>query len=352
MRTGESELELWPSYGEYPVYDELLYYAMAKDELRNSMYRRVIEKRVKNKSVVDMGTGGEVVLARMCVEAGASKVYAIEVNEEAYKMSKNTIARLGLEKKIALIKGDAREIDLPEKMDICVSELIGTVGSAEGVISILNDSRKLLKDGGEIVPFRCVTKIAGVRFGDDLRLNNGLSEIASYYTEKIYESVGRRFDVRMCVKNVQEKHIMTEVADFEELEMIKVMEVDGRRYIRVKVIKDGKIDGFILWVRLEVEEGRWLDALDDVCSWLPVYYPVFYPGVEVSEMDVVEIECLRALSDNGLNPDYAVSGRIKRRFFDDVEYSYESRHHPEVYKEGKFYSELNEAVKRGISITT
>jgi amino acid adenylation domain-containing protein len=351
-RLSNAALELFPSHGEYFIYDEIPYLQMTKDELRNRLYRRAIRSRVKGKTVVDIGTGGDIVLTKMCVEAGAVKIYAIEHSEEGYQAAKSKIRQLGLEQKVALIKGDARQVDLPEKVDVSVSELIGTVGSAEGVIPILNNARRFLKEGGEIIPFRCVTRIAGVSFGNELEVKNGLSEVSTYHLEKIYESLGRKFDVRMCVKNVNRRHIITEEADFEDLELTKEMEEEAEREINLKVLRRGKIDGFILWIRLETEEGMALDALEDDCNWLPVYYPVFYPGIEVNEADEIEMRGRRVTSDNGLNPDYIIKGKIKRIYGEDLQYKYESRRHPATYKEGGFYLELNEAVESGGVITS
>src|SRR5262249_41209368 len=77
------QIEIWPCVGEYDVYDELLYYAMTKDERRNSSYRAAINRLVEDKVVLDLGTGKDVIWARYCVEAGAKKVYAIEILDEA-----------------------------------------------------------------------------------------------------------------------------------------------------------------------------------------------------------------------------------------------------------------------------
>ena len=42
--------ELWPSVGDYGVYDELLYYALTHDERRNEAYRAAIGPAVPGRS--------------------------------------------------------------------------------------------------------------------------------------------------------------------------------------------------------------------------------------------------------------------------------------------------------------
>src|SRR5262249_3107042 len=159
---------LWPSIGEYFLYDPVMYHAMTHDELRNQAYRVAIERQVKDKVVLDIGTGADVTLARLCTDAGASHVYPIEKLDASDEHARDLIAKLGLGDRINLLHGEAKEIQLPEKVDVCVSELLGMIGSSEGVIPILNDARRFMKDDGVMIPSRCTTRIAVVSLPDDL----------------------------------------------------------------------------------------------------------------------------------------------------------------------------------------
>ena len=132
--------EIWPSEGEYPVYEEVLYFAMTHDKKRVLKYKNAIDEVVKGKSVVDIGTGKDAILARMCIEAGARIVYAIEMDKAAFEKAKVLIENLGYQEKIILIHGNALEISLPEQVDVCVSEIIGTISSSEGATVILNNA--------------------------------------------------------------------------------------------------------------------------------------------------------------------------------------------------------------------
>src|SRR5262249_12271079 len=105
-RVDADRVKLYPSHGEYPVYDDLLYGAMAGDALRNEGYREALASVMPGKVAVDIGTGSDLALARMCVEAGAGKVYAIEVIDKSFRLAKGRIRELGLEDRITLIKGD------------------------------------------------------------------------------------------------------------------------------------------------------------------------------------------------------------------------------------------------------
>src|SRR5262249_9030918 len=69
----DDEVQLWPSIGEYFVYDDLIYHGLTNDELRNDKYRSALKRVVKGRIVVDIGTGKDAILARICAECGAKQ---------------------------------------------------------------------------------------------------------------------------------------------------------------------------------------------------------------------------------------------------------------------------------------
>ncbi|HEX4414249.1 MAG TPA: amino acid adenylation domain-containing protein, partial [Lacipirellulaceae bacterium] len=212
-----SPIELWPSVGEYPIYDELLYFAMTSDEPRNRAYRAAIERTVPGRTVVEIGTGADAILARFCVEAGAKRVYAIEKSEQAFQAARRRIADMGLTERVIVLHGDSAEVELPELVDVCVSEIIGTIGSSEGAAAILNDARRFLKPGGVMVPDRCVTHIAAVSLPEDSWAGAGFSPTSADYLERVFQSIGHRFDVRMCLKHFEGNALISDSATFEDL---------------------------------------------------------------------------------------------------------------------------------------
>ncbi len=334
------QIELWPCVGEYEVYDELLYYAMTKDERRNSSYKAAINRLVKDKVVLDLGTGKDVIWARYCVEAGAKKVYAIEVLEEAYKQAEAYVKELGLQEKIVLIHGDSTKVQLPEKIDVCVSNIIGTIGSSEGVIPILNDAWRLLKNNGVMIPQRCITKIAVVSLPDELLNNLGFPEVAAYYTKKVFNQAGFNFDLRLCLRNFPRSNVISEAGIFEDLDFNSPIETEYRREVGLTIDRSSRFDGFLLWLNLETNAGEMIDTLEHEYSWLPVYLPVFHPGVEVSEGDRIEAVCSVTLSNNNLNPDYRIEGSLIRKSGEVINFDCESFHHKISYKNSPFYQSL------------
>jgi amino acid adenylation domain-containing protein len=337
-----SEPELWPSVGEYFIYDELLYHAMTSDRVRTHAYRRAIEKTVRGKTVVDIGSGADLVLARMCLEAGAKRVYAIEMLDRAVERARRLAGELDAGEQLVIIHGDSREVELPEKVDLCVSELIGTIGSSEGVIDLLNDARRFLKPGGEMIPLRCVTWMAAVSLPDDLISAPQFSEVPRFYANQIFESCGRRFDVRVCVKNLPASALLSSAGVFEELSFQDPISREASTDVELTVQQSSRLDGFLLWINLSVDAEEHIDVLKSETSWLPVFLPVFSPGIEVQAGDTITAVCSRLIETGEFTPDYLIRGTITRKGQVIAEFDYGTRRNEVAYCANPFYQALLE----------
>ena len=331
--------ELWPSIGEYSAYDDLAYFAMTHDDRRNALYRRAIERVVPGRTVVDIGTGADAVLARLCAEAGAAHVYAIEVLAEPYARAADLVRTLGLEDVITVIHGDARDVVLPAPVDVCVSELLGTIGSSEGAAAILNDARRFLRAGGVMIPARAVTRLAAVTLPGELAAAPGFGPAAQAYVDRIFAQAGRPFDLRVCIGHFPREHVLSDSGVFEDLDFRHPVPPDGQSIASLVVRSAGRMDGFLAWLVVNACEDESLDVLDGRVNWLPLFVPATYPGVEVRPGDVIRAECSRTASD-ALHPDYSVRGRIERGA--DVIARFDCRlpYRPDGFKATPFYEDV------------
>jgi amino acid adenylation domain-containing protein len=327
-------VEMWPSVAEYYVYDDLLYYAMISDELRNKVYRAGM-KRLKDAVVLEIGTGPEAILARLCVEAGARKVYAVELLEHAYRQACVRVAEMGLQDKIKVIHGDATKLQMPELVDACVSEIVGPIGGSEGAAQIHNRVRHWLKPEAQVIPRRSVTRVAAIRLPDRLAQQPAFGETGGGYVEKIFAATGYRFDLRLCLKGMNYSDLASDWGTFEDLDYTNEIELQTEHDVVLRVSQAGVIHGLLVWLTLETGEGEWLDILDHEHCWIPVYLPVFGKGVEVREGERVELHIQRVLSENGLNPDFHIRARVGEEVF-----PYSSWHAQRQYRSTPFYEQL------------
>jgi amino acid adenylation domain-containing protein/non-ribosomal peptide synthase protein (TIGR01720 family) len=332
--------ELWPSLGEYNVYDELLYYAMTHDEGRNRSYRAAISQSVKGKVVLDIGAGADAVLSRFCLEGGAQRVYAIELREDAWRSATKLVENLGLTNRIVLINGDSTHVQLPEKVDVCVSEILGTIGSSEGAASILNDARRFLKNGGIMIPRRCITRFAAVSLPEELAESLRLSELPSFYVQQVFQKFGYPFDLRMCISNLPLGSMISQAQVFEDLDFTGFVPPEHEADVRLTIERKSRLDGFLLWLYLYPGLDEPVDSLHNRLSWLPVFFPAFYPGVEVSRGDVIEARCSRWLGSDGPMPDYAISGSVIRAQGEQLSFTFSSPYHTTAFRQTAFYASL------------
>ena len=125
---------------------------MLADHIRVEAYRRAIFQAVrKGDRVVDIGTGTGI-LAFFALQAGARKVYAIETGP-IIEVAKKTARDNGFIDRINFIQQDSIKTEIPERVEVLVTETCGCLGIDEGLPDTLRDARKrFLKKEGHIIP--------------------------------------------------------------------------------------------------------------------------------------------------------------------------------------------------------
>jgi amino acid adenylation domain-containing protein/non-ribosomal peptide synthase protein (TIGR01720 family) len=333
------KVELWPSVAEFFVYDDIVYGSMAGDESRNARYLATFERLLPGKTVVEVGPGPELILSRLSLQAGARKVYAIELLPETYVKAKATLEALGLGDRITLMHGDARFVELPERVDYCVSEIVGAIGGAEGAAKIINDCRRFLHDPSHMIPQRSSTRIAAISLPEE-SFAYGFSDIAAHYVEQIFAQMGYRFDLRLCLKHVPLEALLTTSAIFEELNYTREMPLEAEHDILLTCERSGVVNGFLVWLNLYTDADHVVDILTQRESWLPVYMPISLAGFDVERGDTIRATISRRLCDNGLNPDYHIQGQLCRSNRPPVPFQYDSYHSRPRFKASPFYQKL------------
>lgn len=333
---------LWPSLGEYGVYDELMYYLMTQDAVRTGLYEEALKDTVRGKVVLDIGTGEDLNWALEAVRAGATRVYALEEREAAFEIATARLAQRPEGQRIQLLNGHSRDIELPEKVDVCVSEIIGTIGSSEGAPAILRDAaERFLRPGGLMIPHTCITHVAGVILPDTLHAEPGFDSTTASYVNDIFHAVGRLFDVRVCVAGLNASHLLTTAGTFESLEFAAAGATEYRHVSTLQVHSGGRLDGLIAWIELQGSaRGRTIDSLRDKTSWLPVFFPVWYPGVAVQPGDHITLTVGTTLSPNGVNPDYRLVTQLHRPRHDHLVRRFDSLFSQGGFRESEFYRRL------------
>ena len=338
--------EFWPSIGEYQVYDEVLYHFMSNEPVRTSAYREALERHCKDRVVLDIGTGQDALLARYAAEAGARKVYAIEVLEDAAERARKLVAGLGMQDRIVVLSGDSAQTTLPEPVDVWTQGIIGNIGSSDGIIPIANDARRWMNPGAIAIPSQCLTYFAAVELPTKMRENPIFGPLAREYAENVFDKFGRKFDVRLCVRNFPQSQIISDKGLFEDLDFSGLIEPEFRGKHSFTVTRDACFDGFILWTYVTTTVGVSVDFLENQQAWLPIYFPMTDDGWHLKQGDSIDVEWQRVTSPNGLNPDYHIQAAVSNEIGTIRTFTHHSCHHQQSFMANGIHRRLFEGWDR------
>ena len=141
--------------GQAPVTgwaDPIEHARMLHDDRRTRDFISALTAAVQPGDVVlDIGTGSGV-LAVALARAGARRVYAVEASDIA-AVAARVFAANGVTDRVTLVPGWSRQIELPERADLLVAEIIGNEPFEEEILETTLDARRrLLKPRARLVP--------------------------------------------------------------------------------------------------------------------------------------------------------------------------------------------------------
>ena len=125
---------------------------MICDRVRTEAFRRAIDAVVRPGDVVlDVGAGTGI-LSLFAARAGAARVYAVEQTTVAV-LAHELAAANGAADIVEVIQGDIMDVELPERVDVIVSEWLGGFGIDEGMlVPVIAARDRWLKPGGTMIP--------------------------------------------------------------------------------------------------------------------------------------------------------------------------------------------------------
>ena len=130
------------------------YGAMLRDHARVDAYRRALAACITPTSVVlDLGTGLGTFSVLAC-KLGAVRVYAVDA-ADVISVAEEVARTNGVAERMQFIHARAADLELPEQVDVLVSDLGNALPLFEDHIpSLIHAREHLLKPGGVLVPQR------------------------------------------------------------------------------------------------------------------------------------------------------------------------------------------------------
>ncbi|GIM93312.1 hypothetical protein [Paractinoplanes toevensis] len=346
--TNGSPYVLFPSMGEYPAYDDRVYDAFDAADDRHRAFRDAVRSAAPGRVVVDIGTGRDALWAVEAAHAGARHVYAIEADRATADRAADAVAMAGLDDRVTVLPGLSTETTLPVRAEVCVSEIVGNIASAEGAIAVLADARaRLCVPDCVWIPFRIQTWAAAVDLtGIDLTL----AAETRPYLDRVFAAAGAPFDLRLCLGGPADDAIISTAVPVESIIFAAENPADesnafaadnpppaydGHLTADLRIsANSARMSGILLWTRVAAESrgGREVDALTGgTRAWAPIYAP-FPEPVPVTHGDHFPITLTRRTSDDGIHPDYELQ-------VGDLE-TWRSPHHGGPFRATPFYRRL------------
>lgn len=126
---------------------------MMQDYVRTGTYQKAMLQNFvdfREKVVLDVGAGSGI-LSFFAMQAGAKKVYAVEASSIAIHTEK-LVACSPFAGRIKVIASKIEEVELPEKVDMIISEPMGYMLYNERMLETYIHARKFLKPEGLMFP--------------------------------------------------------------------------------------------------------------------------------------------------------------------------------------------------------
>ncbi|XP_013769807.1 histone-arginine methyltransferase CARM1-like [Pundamilia nyererei] len=127
--------------------------SLLQDYLRNATYQKAIlvnEADFRDKVVLDVGCGSGI-LSFFAVQAGAARVYAVESSPMA-KYTQILVEDNRLSEHIRVFEGEMEQVNLPDMVDVIISEPMGYMLVNERLMENFLFARRWLKPNGVMFP--------------------------------------------------------------------------------------------------------------------------------------------------------------------------------------------------------
>ncbi|MCP2728149.1 hypothetical protein [Limnofasciculus baicalensis] len=294
------------------LYENTIYDFIENDAIRKQAYRKVIFNKVKDKIAVEIGTGKSLFLPKICVEAGVQKIYTTEENEKSFAQSKKLLKELKLEKKIKIYQGLSLDVEIEERCDILVHEIVGAIGSWEGMVLAVNDAkRRFLKSDAQFIPYQCITKIAPV---SPLKLSPE-KQIVNLFLNLILKNVINRGNDWNFSKpgtyvtyNFPVHNLIAEPQEFENIVFAEDLVMIDEKNLEFFIQKPSLFDGFIFYINLWVDPETVIDSLGQKTNWRVIYIKLFEKPLKLKAGDLIKVKIERDVST--AQPKYEIDATV------------------------------------------
>lgn len=261
------------------------YGGMISDRQRMDAFAAALREAIQPGDVVlDIGTGTGV-FALLARSYGAARVYAVEpgdVIEVARRCERDNPG----ECEISWIQAISTQVELPERVDVVIADLHGSLPFHPANIASMNDARRRhLKPKGRIIPLRDTLYAVPAQATDEYA---DLEEPWSGNRHQLRLDAARNFVSnsiwRARPAAVDPSHLLAAPASWGTVDYSEVDSPDLDGCLSWKVERAGKLHGFYVWFDCETAPGFGFSNAPTLPSL--VYGRSFFPAESALEVSI------------------------------------------------------------------
>ena len=281
------------------MYSLRMFGRMISDSARFEAYAKAISRSVRHGSVVvEIGCGPGVIALLAC-QAGATCVYAIEI-EDIIDVARQVAAANGFADRIQFFENDSRKVELPERVDVIVSDIRGALPLFNGSLPSLQDAKKrFLTPNGVMIPRRDVVKAA-------------ITECEEIYSELVAPwstcvpgtelSIPRRLELNTVHGvRIKSEQLMSDPQELCTLDYMGSPGSNASAELAFRASRSGTAHGICMWFETELYED--IGFSSEPGSPTTIYGQLFLPWLEPVRMEEGK-EILVTLHANLVGQDY------------------------------------------------
>jgi SAM-dependent methyltransferase len=278
-------------------YDHItIHKTMLNDQVRTRAFERAIRETVRpGHRVLDFGCGTGI-LSFFAARQGARTVYAVD--QSGFIRAAQNIAKDNELENIVFIHGDENDIQLPEKVDVIVSEFMGHFLFWERMLeSVIKMRNRYLEKGGIMIPEQ-VTLHAGLVSDESLYWN------LSYFRTRPYgfdfSSVADWPFYHTELVTLKSGQILPMTARLGEIDLATCKEPPSTFSGMAVSDRRATVYGLCGWFSARLSERVTLGTgpADPETHWSQVFFPFLSP-LEIPEGTEVHIEIVQQPDRDG-----------------------------------------------------
>lgn len=286
-------------------YDD--YREMIGDPVRAAAYAEAIQRAVRPGDVVlDLGAGLGI-LSFLALRAGAARVYAVE-KSDAIELARKVARANGLEDRIRFLPMNSKDCVLDERVDLLLSETLGSFGVEENTLDFTIDARdRLLAPGGRMLPHRLQLFLAPVESHDEHH------KVAFWEQVQGFDFSPARDDCvsRMSLADVRPDQLLGEPQRYADLDLRTVTERRLEARHLFPITRPGTLHGLAGWFEVELFDGVSIatSPAHPATHWRQAFFPLRAP-IRVVRGDFMEA-VLRVAPESALSDNTTVSYDVR-----------------------------------------